>query len=328
MSWYGRADGRQHRRLAPAAVLALALLPLAALLAACSGAADGSPSSVPGAGVSGAGVPVVTTSSVFADLVRQVGGNRVDVVSLVPRGVDPHTFEPKPSDAARLAGARLIVMNGLGLDDWLAKTIESSGSTATVVRLGENLPGVEYIAGGGAVEPNPHLWLDVSYAMKYVDRLADALAAADPAGATAYRDGAAAYRTRLVDLDRWVRDEIATIPAVDRKLVMYHDAFPYFTRAYGLTAVGTIVDAAGQEPSAGEMAALIDAVRASGARAVFSEAQFPPNLVQRLADETGARVVSDLYDDALGDPPLDTYEAIIRHDVEQLVTALRPAGSS
>jgi len=323
MRWHGRAGGRQHRRLAPAAVLALALLPLAALLAACSGAADGSPSSTPGAGVS-----VVTTSSVFADLVRQVGGDRVDVVSLVPRGVDPHTFEPKPSDAARLAGARLIVMNGLGLDDWLAKTIESSGSTAPVVRLGENLPGVEYIGGGGAVQPNPHLWLDVSYAVKYVDRIAEALAAADPAGATAYRDGAAAYRSRLTDLDHWVRDQIATIPPADRKLVMYHDAFPYFTRAYGLTAVGTIVDASGQEPSAGEMAALVDAVRASGARAVFSEAQFPPNLVQRLADETGARVVSDLYDDALGDPPLDTYEAIIRHDVEQLVTALRPAGSS
>jgi len=323
MRWRGPADGRRHRRLAPAVVLALALLPLAALLGACSGAGGGSPSAAPGAGVS-----VVTTSSVFADLVRQVGGSRVDVVSLVPRGVDPHTFEPKPSDAARLAGARLIVMNGLGLDDWLAKTIESSGSTAPVVRLGENVPGVDYIAGGGAVEPNPHLWLDVSYAMKYVDRIADALAAADPAGATAYRDGAAAYRSRLGDLDRWVRDEIATIPPADRKLVMYHDAFPYFTRAYGLTAVGTIVNAAGQEPSAGELAALIDAVKASGAKAVFSEAQFPPNLVQRLADETGARVVSDLYDDALGDPPLDTYEAIIRHDVEQLVTALRPAGSS
>ncbi len=323
MRWYGPADARQHRRPAPAVVLALALVALAALLAACSGAGGGSPSAVPGAGVS-----VVTTSSVFGDLVRQVGGSRVDVVSLVPRGVDPHTFEPKPSDAARLAGARLIVMNGLGLDDWLARTIESSGSTAAVVRLGENLPGVDYIAGGEAVEPNPHLWLDVTYAMKYVDRIADALVAADPAGGAAYRDGAAAYRSRLADLDRWVRDEIATIPPADRKLVLYHDAFPYFTRAYGLTAVGTIVDAAGQEPSAGEMAALIDAVKAAGAKAVFSEAQFPPNLVQRLADETGARVVSDLYDDALGDPPLDTYEAMIRHDVEQLVNALRPAGSS
>ena len=323
MSRRGRTVGRQHRRRASAAVRELALLTLATLLAACSGTAGGSPSAPPGAGVS-----VVTTSSVFADLVRQVGGNRVDVMSLVPRGVDPHTFEPKPSDAARLAGADLIVMNGLGLDDWLARTIESSGSTATVVRLGENLPGVEYIAGGGAVESNPHLWLDVTYGMKYVDRIADALAAADPAGASAYRDGAAAYRSRLADLDTWVRDEIATIPPADRKLVMYHDAFPYFARAYGLTTVGALVDAPGQEPSAGEMATLIDAVRASGARAVFSEAQFPPNLVQRLADETGARVVSDLYDDALGDPPLDTYEAIIRHDVEQLVTALRPAGSS
>lgn len=323
MRWRGRTEDRQHRRLAPAAILALALVTLTTLLGACSGAAGESPSAVPGEGIS-----VVTTSSVFADLVRQVGGSRVDVVSLVPRGVDPHTFEPKPSDAARLAGARLIVMNGLGLDDWLAKTIESSGSAATVVRLGENLPGVEYIAGGGAVGPNPHLWLDVSYAMKYVDRIAEALTAADPEGAAAYRDGGATYRSRLENLDAWVRDEIATIPPADRKLVMYHDAFPYFARAYGLQSVGTIVDASGQEPSAGEMAALIDAVRASGARAVFSEAQFPPNLVQRLADETGARVISDLYDDALGNPPLDTYEAIIRHDVEQLVSALRPAGSS
>jgi ABC-type Zn uptake system ZnuABC Zn-binding protein ZnuA len=266
---------------------------------------------------------VVTTTSVFADLIAQVGGDRVSVTSLVPRGTDPHTFEPKPSDAARIAEADLVVMNGLGLDDWLGKLIESSGTKARVVRLGEDLPGVAYIAGEAAEHPNPHLWLDAAIAALYAERIAEALSAASAADAQEFESGGRAFAARLRQLDSWIRQQIATVPEANRRLVLFHDAFPYFARAYGLEVVGSVVEAPGQDPSAGQMAALVDAIRASGARAVFSEAQFPATLVRRLAEEAGVAVVTDLYTDALGEPPLDSYEAIMRHDVERLVGALR-----
>ena len=134
---------------------------------------------------------------------------------------------------------------------------------------------------------------------------------------------AAAYRARLSDLDASVRQQVATIPAANRKLVAFHDAFPYYARAYGITIVGVAVDAPGQDPSAGYTAALIDAIRAAGVKAIFSEAQFPKKLIDALAAETGATVVADLYDDALGDPPITSYEALIRWDTEQLVKALQ-----
>ena len=289
------------------------------------GASDGGPGSTAAASGPPAGstLNVVATNSVLADLVAQVGGDRVSVTSLVPRGTDPHAFEPRPSDAARLTRADLVVMNGLGLDDWLDRLIESSGTQAPVVRLGEDLAGVEYLAGEDPAHPNPHLWLDVSIAARYAGRIADALAEVAPSGAQAFESGSRAYAARLTQLDSWIREQIATVPQASRKLVLFHDAFPYFARAYGLEVVGSVVKAPGQDPSAGEMAALVDAIRASGAKAVFSEAQFPASLVRRLAEEAGASVVTDLYTDALGEPPLDTYEAMMRHDVERIVEALR-----
>jgi len=296
------------------------LATLALVLAACGGGS--------GAGTGGSGEPdgairVVTTSTVFADLVRNTGGERVAVTSLVPPGADVHTYQAAPDDLRAASNAQLFVMNGLGLDDWLEETLLSASSEAPVLKLAEGIEGVELVPGEQAGEENPHLWMDVSYAELYVARIADALTAADPVHAAEIEAAAAAYRSKLHDLDGWVRDQVETIPAGDRKFVMFHDALPYFARAYGLTIVGVAVEAPGQDPSAGEIAALIDAIRASGAKAIFSEAQFPTALVDQIARETGATVVADLYDDSLGDPPVTSYEAVIRWDVEQLVEALR-----
>jgi len=296
------------------------LATLALVLAACGGGS--------GAGTGGSGEPdgairVVTTSTVFADLVRNTGGERVAVTSLVPPGADVHTYQATPDDLRAASNAQLFVMNGLGLDDWLEETLLSASSEAPVLKLAEGIEGVELVPGEQAGEENPHLWMDVSYAELYVARIADALTAADPVHAAEIEAVAAAYRSKLHDLDGWVRDQVETIPADDRKFVMFHDALPYFARAYGLTIVGVAVEAPGQDPSAGEIAALIDAIRASGAKAIFSEAQFPTALVDQIARETGATVVADLYDDSLGDPPVTSYEAVIRWDVEQLVEALR-----
>jgi zinc/manganese transport system substrate-binding protein/manganese/iron transport system substrate-binding protein len=185
---------------------------------------------------------------------------------------------------------------------------------------------VSYLSGGhDGAAANPHLWLNVAYASKYVDRIEAALADADPAGAAAYAEAADAYRARLADLDADIADRIGSLPAADRVVVSFHDAFPYFAAAYGLSVVGTIVDAPGQDPSAGEIADLVATIRSSGAKAIFAEAQFSPRLAETIAGETGAVVVTDLYTDSVGDAPADTYEGMMRSNADRVVEAL--AGS-
>jgi ABC-type Zn uptake system ZnuABC Zn-binding protein ZnuA len=301
------------RAIGRAAVLAAVV----AVVAACTGGSTASPSGPPT-------LTVVTSTTVFADMVAQVGGSLVNVHSLVPANGDVHTFSPRPSDIRQLAAAKLVVMNGLGLDDWLLKSISAVNENAPVVQLAPNLPGVEYITGDeGSGPPNPHLWLDPVIAQLYVDRIESGLAQADPANAAAYDRQAAAYRARLGELDTWVQTQIATIPPGNRRFVAFHDAFPYYARAYGLEIVGVAVAAPGQDPSAGYTAQLIAAIKAAHVKAIFSEAQFPPKLVDQLAQQTGATVVATLYDDSIGNPPITTYEAIVRWDTQQFVTALR-----
>jgi zinc/manganese transport system substrate-binding protein/manganese/iron transport system substrate-binding protein len=279
-------------------------------------------------------VRVVATTTVVADLVSNVGGDRVVVQSLVPAGGEPHTFDPRPSDVTAFAGADLVIMNGLGLDEWVVDLISEAGSEAPVVELAEDLPGVEYVEeeheeegeGGeghehGAV--NPHLWLNVAYAQAYVTRIAEALAEVDAEGADGYHTRAATYNEELAELDAYARDELGAIPADQRRVVSFHEAFPYFAAAYGLDVIGTVVEAPGQDPSAGEVAALIDEMADVGVSAILSEDQFPAELVEQLASEAGVEVVADLYTDSLGDPPGDTFVGMIRHDVDRIVAALR-----
>lgn len=316
---------RRARAVRPPSSLRLGLGVAAILLvvAGCTGAATppaSGPTPDPGA------LKVVATTTVLADMVRQVGGTNVDVTSIVPKGGVVETFDPSPRDVAAVSGADVIVMNGLGLDDWLQRVIDATAGSAPVVRLAENLPGVEYVAGEGGEASNPHLWLDVRYAEKYATRIADTLAAADPAKAAVFRAGGDAYAARLNALDASVRDQIATIPEANRKLVSFHEAFPYFAKAYGLEIVGSVVQVPGQDPSAGEVAALVDAIKKSGAKAVFTEAGFNPNLSKAIADEAGVKVESNLYNDSLGDPPVDTYEGLIHWDVDRIVAALGGRG--
>ena len=293
--------------------LGIVVVLAAALIAGCSSAGAGSSAFGPPSDADA--IDVVATTTVFADLVRQVGGSHVRVSSLVPAGGEVHTFDPTPADIARVADADLVVMNGLGLDDWVADLAADSGSDAPILRLGE---GIE-----GAID-NPHLWMDVRNGIRYAVRIGDELARIDAPNATSYGDQTKAYTQRLTELDSWAREQIAAIPAERRKIVSFHDALPWFAAAYDLEIVGTVIDAPGQDPSAGEIAGLIDDIRASGASALFGEAQFNPELARTIAAEAGIAVVTDLFTDSLGDPPADTYEGMIRSDVEKVVEALRP----
>jgi manganese/iron transport system substrate-binding protein len=273
---------------------------------------------------SGGKLTVVTTTTVFADMVSNVGGDLVGVTSLVPKNADVHTFEPRPSDMITVHSARLLVMNGLGLDDWLSRTISNASADGTpLLKLGVGLPAATLLPGETTATQNPHLWMDVKYAELYVDRIAAALQSADPAHATDYAGRAATYEQQLETLDGWVRAQVATIPEANRKLVTFHDAFPYYAREYGIALVGVAVEAPGQDPSAGAMARLVTAIKNAGVKAIFSERQFPAKLVEQLASEAGCKVVANLYDDTLGDAPVTSYDQVIRWDTTQLVEALR-----
>lgn len=307
---------RRGRRGKPIGAV-LALLALAATLAGVLSGC-GSP------GAADNRLQVVSTTTVFADMVARVGGSRVESISLVPKGGEVHTFDPTPSDVRHLVEAGLVVRNGLGLDDWLANLARDAGTKAPIVALGENLPGVRYLGGNAAsgTTPNPHLWLDISYARLYVSRIAESLSTADPAHAAEYRERAGAYDAELAALDAETRSRLAAIPEADRTVISFHDAFPYFAAAYGLTVSGTIVEAPGQDPSASSVERLVSTIKREGIRAIFAEAQFNDALARAIAAETNAVVVSNLYTDTLGDAPLDSYVAMMRSDVDKVVAAL------
>jgi ABC-type Zn uptake system ZnuABC Zn-binding protein ZnuA len=263
---------------------------------------------------------VVATTTVFADLIGNVGGDRISVDSIIPAGAGPEDYEPKPDDARKLADADLIVSNGVGLDDFLGDLIDAAGEeSAARLVLGE---GLETILVEG--EENPHFWLDPSIvADHYVPVIAAKLIELDPAGSGLYEANAGAYAAQIRELDEANKTSIEGIPATNRKLVTFHDAFPYFARHYGFEEVGVILENVGQEPTAAELAALVEEVKAADVRAVFSEAQFSPDLARTLAEEAGiSQVVTTLYNDTVGPPPVDTYLKMMEWNVSEIVKAL------
>jgi len=265
-------------------------------------------------------IKVVATTTVFADIVQNVGGSRVVATSIIPAGVGPEDYEPKPDDARKLSDAKLVVSNGVGLDNFLDRLLASGtgGKTPQLV-LGDGIPTIT-VDG----EANPHFWLDPSLVKQYyVPKIAAKLSDIDPAGKATYDANAAAYSSTLDSLDAELKAKIATIPEANRKLVTFHDAFPYFARHFGFELVGVILANVGQEPTAADLAALVDKVKSAGVKAVFSEAQFSPKLSQTLAQEAGVtKVVTTLYNDALGPAPADSYLGLMRWNVDQIVAAL------
>lgn len=274
-------------------------------------------------------VQVVTTTTVFGDFIKQVGGDRVQVSSIVPAGADPHTFEPTPREARNIATADILFVNGLGYEQWLEKLVQNAGSPRLqVVTLSEGLTpiaGVSFAAPGHDdhhhADGDPHFWLDVQHAMYYVRRIQQALAAFDPEGAPFYASRAEAYLAELAELDRWIAARIAEIPQASRVLLTYHDAFGYFAARYGLDLHGVVVRNPDREPSSRELATLILEVRQLGLLAIFAEPQINPKYAQSLAAEAGIKVAY-LYSDALT-PQVPTYVAMMQYNTNSLVEALK-----
>lgn len=268
----------------------------------------------------------VATISIIADFVDQVGGDRVRADSIVGLDGDPHTYEPTPSDARKVGDADIVFRNGLGLERWLDKLIETSAEDRPVVTVTDGLPAV---VDAATDDLDPHLWMDPTLAAGYVEAIRDALVAWDPDGAAAYEANAETYLEDLAALDQWMADRFATVPADRRKLVTSHDAFGYLGERYGLGVVGSVWGISTErEPSAEEIGRLVDRVRSEEVPVVFVETTVNPKLMQRVARDAGIGVGEPLYGDALGGPGsgADDYLGMMRSNTERIVAGLLGGG--
>jgi zinc/manganese transport system substrate-binding protein len=262
---------------------------------------------------------VVASFSIVGDFARNVGGERVSVTTLVGPDGDVHVYTPAPSDAQKIADAKLVIINGLGLEGWLSRLVQSAGSKATMITASQGITPRKLGA-----DADPHAWQSVANAKIYVANIRDALVAADSAGAGIYRDNADRYLAKLDVLDRDVRAAVAQIPEGRRKVISTHDAFGYFAAAYGIEFIAPQGVSTESEASARDIAAIITRIKASKIPAVFLENISDPRLMRRISTETGARIGGTLYSDSLtgekGDAP--TYIDMVRHNIKALTSAL------
>jgi ABC-type Zn uptake system ZnuABC Zn-binding protein ZnuA len=291
----------------------LLLVSLALLLAACASPAVPTTNKL----------KVVATYSILGDLLQNVGGDRIELHTLVGPGLDTHTFEPGPADSIALTEASLIFENGLEFEPWLDDLYIASGSDAGRVVVSD---GLEPLRSEEGNEADPHIWHSAANAVHMVKAIRDALAKADALNAAHYQTNAEAYIAQLQGLDDWVFDQVKTLPKSRRKLVTTHDTFGYFADRYSFEVIGAVLPASteGASPSAQEVAALVESVRAAGVPAVFAENVSSNTLLRQVADEAGVSVVASLYTDALGPPGSDgdTYLKMMRYNVGTIVKEL------
>jgi zinc/manganese transport system substrate-binding protein len=262
---------------------------------------------------------VVTSFSIIGDFVRNVGGDRIIVTTLVGPDGDVHVYTPAPADAKRIADAKLVVVNGLGLEGWLPRLVQSSGSKAVIVTATD---GIAPLRIGQAADP--HAWQSVVDARIYVANIRDALVTADPADGEAFRANAAAYLAKLDALDQEVRSSVAQIPPTRRKVISTHGAFGYFAAAYGIEFIAALGVSTESEASARDVADIITQIRTEKIPAVFLENISDVRLIRRISAETGARVGGTLFSDSLSDEKGDapTYIELVRHNIKALTSAL------
>jgi len=276
---------------------------------------------------------VVATTTIVADIVDQVGGDAIDLVTLLPVGADPHTFDPTPQDIAAIADAQVVFANGAGLEEFLEPLIESAGAAGKVVYVSD---GIEYLQFNGASEPetknnlqnntDPHTWTDPNNLIIWVQNIENTLSSLDPANAELYEKNAASYITELKDLDTWIREQVSQIPPENRLIVTDHLQYAYFARAYGFTQLGAIIPgfSTTAEASAQELATLTDVIKQYNVKAIFVGKTVNPNLAERIAEDTGTQVIY-LYTGSLTEAggEADNYLDYVRFNVNAIVEALK-----
>jgi ABC-type Zn uptake system ZnuABC Zn-binding protein ZnuA len=289
------------------------------LLAACGQAASSPSAASP--------TSVLTTTTFLADITRNIAGDHLKVESLLPVGTDPHSYEPVPGDVAKINQSKLLIINGLEYEHFLDPLLKNAGGERTIFTASDGLkPNTMENEEGSGMVNDPHMWLDPTRVVTYVENIRKALTNFDPGGAAVYQSNADAYTAKLKDLDTWSKEQVAQIPAEKRLLVTNHDALGYFAEHFGFTIIGAVLPSVSSDAStsAGQLAKLVDQIKASGAPAIFLDEVENPALAQQIADETGVKIIDDLHVESLTDgPPAGTYLDMMKYNVTQIVNALK-----
>lgn len=278
---------------------------------------------------------VLTSTTFLADIAQNIAGDRLTISSLLPVGADPHSYQPTPQDAAKIADSELLIINGVEYEHFIESLLENAGGERNIVTASDGIEpreGEEHAeeeeAGEGEEHEagDPHMWLDPNNVTLYVENIREGFIRFDPDGADVYQANANAYVAELQALDVWIVEQVEQIPQEERLLVTNHEALGYFAERYGFTVIGTVIESfsSSASPSAGQMADLIEQIKVSGAPAIFLDAADSDMLAQQIAEETGVRVVTDLHLESLTDgPPAATYIDMMKHNVTLIVDALK-----
>jgi zinc/manganese transport system substrate-binding protein len=270
----------------------------------------------------------IASMSIIGDFVRQIGGERVNVTVLVGAGGDTHTFQPAPQDARRVAQAKLVFINGLGLEGWLPRLVQSSGNKAQIITVSKGVQAIRDAGDGhghGHNDLDPHAWQNVANAKLYVRNIRDALSAADPEGAAFYAARSENYSAELDKLETEIKGGLAQIPAERRRIITSHDAFGYFAKAYGLSFVAPQGVSTEAEASSRDVARIIRQIKAEKIPAVFLENISDPRLMTQIARETGAKIGARVFSDSLSEEGsvAPTYLDMMRNNLRAFVEALQ-----
>ena len=268
-------------------------------------------------------IDVVASFSILGDMVRQIGGDRVHVTTLVGPGEDAHVYQPTPADARTVAEARLLVVNGLGFEGWIDRLTKASGYNGRVVTATAGVKTL-WVGESGHREIDPHAWQSLANARIYVRNIADGLASVDPAGAVIYRRNAARYMDEIDAVEVQARATIDSLPAERRMVVTSHDAFGYLSADFGIEFHAPVGFSTEAEPSAGDVARLIRQINREKIPAVFIDNISDRRLLDQIVRETGAQIGGTLYSDALSKAggPADTHLGMMLHNIRTLVAAL------
>jgi ABC-type Zn uptake system ZnuABC Zn-binding protein ZnuA len=309
-------------------IIMLILLTMAAVLVTGCG-------STPTPAAANATLKVTATTSIVADIVRQVGGEYVQITTLVPIGTDEHEYQPTPLDVANVSNADIVFENGLGLEQFMDKIVQNASIKAKIVSVSDGITPLAFtgdVKTTGAATPDqvgdPHVWVDPQNVMVWVKNIEKVLSEADPQHAQQYAQNAQTTLDSLTTLDAWIRQQVATVPVESRKIVTDHLIFGYFAARYGFDQVGAIIPSysTAAETSAQDLAALEDAIRSMHVSAIFVGQNINPTLAQRVADDTGVKIIQ-IYTESLttSDGPASTYQDYMRYDVTAIVNGLTGA---
>jgi len=277
------------------------------------------------------GLNVIAVESYLADIAQQVAGSRIAIQTLIPLGLDPHSFEPTPQDVVRLTESDLIILNGAGFESWMGSLLSENLKGKPVIEASSGLasrsPGLQELQDEHDTEGDPHFWLDPINAIKYTENIRDGLILLDPAGKTDYTKNAESYIAQLKELDGWIEDQVSQIPPENRKIVTNHESFGYFADRYGFTIIGTIIPSVttGASPSSQQLTHLVDQIRSTRVKVVFLETGANPQLADQISRETGIKVISNLYTHTItgkgGNAP--SYLALMRWNTQQILEVLK-----